>query len=168
MKRASAIVCAVGLVSALVLWGWFVSAGSVNAAAEDAPKAGAAQASAAPAGAPVEPDMHEFMEYVFEPAYLRLKAQMAAQPADNAAWKAIKGDSLALAEGGNLLLIRPAEDEADAWKKHAVAVRDLGGQLYRAAKAKDYKASRQHYEAMLVKCNACHQQFAAGEHQLEP
>ncbi len=32
---------------------------------------------------PVEDSMHEFMEYVFQPTYLRLKQSMAAAPADN-------------------------------------------------------------------------------------
>jgi hypothetical protein len=118
--------------------------------------------------APVEEDMHEFMEYVFQPTYQRLKTQIASQPADNQAWKGIKSDALILAEGGNLLLIRKAEEDQADWNQHSLQVRDLGGQLYRAAKAKDLQASRRHYEAMLTHCNACHQQFAGGEHQLKP
>ena len=39
--------------------------------------------------------------------------QMAAAPADNAGWKAVKSDALILAEGGNLLLLRQPPDEAD-------------------------------------------------------
>ncbi|MBX3442728.1 MAG: cytochrome c [Planctomyces sp.] len=118
--------------------------------------------------APVESDMHEFMEYVFEPTYLRLKPKLAAETADNAAFKAIKSDSLILAEAGNLLLIRqPDEDQAD-WAKHSIGVRDAGGELYRAAKAKNFPASKQHFAAMIQHCNACHDQFAGGEHQLNP
>lgn len=117
---------------------------------------------------PVEPDMHEFMEYVFQPTFKRLKPVMAAAPSDNQAWKAIKADSLILAEGGNLLLIRQPKDDASDWVKHSVLVRDFGGQLYRAAKAKDYTLARKQYEAMVQNCNACHQQFAGGEHILTP
>ena len=58
----------------------------------------------------VEPDMHEFMEYYFQPTYRRLKETMAAAPADNAGWKAIKADSIILAESGNLLIGRGPED----------------------------------------------------------
>lgn len=119
-------------------------------------------------GNPVEADMHEFMEYVFQPTYLRLKVKMATDPADNAAWKAIKSDSLILAEGGNLLLIHKVDENREDWEKHSLQVRDSGGQLYRAAKAKDFQAARMHYAAMLTHCNACHQQFADGEHQLKP
>lgn len=121
-----------------------------------------------PQPAPVEEDMHEFMEYAFEPAYKRLRDVMAKTPESNTQWKAIKGDSLALAEGGNLLLIRaPKEGEAD-WGKFSVAVRKEGGSLYQAARSKDFAKAREHYEAMLGQCNRCHDQFAGGKHQLKP
>ncbi|QDU95244.1 hypothetical protein [Lignipirellula cremea] len=116
----------------------------------------------------VEGDMHEFMEYVFQPTYKRLKQSMAAAPADNTGWKGIKSDSLILAEGGNLLLFRgPAETPA-AWAETSTAVRDLGGKLYQAAKKKDFESASQHYRAMLTQCNRCHTEFANGEHQLTP
>ena len=121
-----------------------------------------------PAAEPVEPSMHEFMEYVFEPSFKRLKTAMATAPADNAGWKSIKGDSLSLAEAGNLLLLRKADENDAEWAELSVQVRSLGGQLYTAARKKDYPTARKHYEAMVVKCNACHTKFAGGEHQLKP
>jgi hypothetical protein len=141
----------------------FSAAPSLHAEAEAA--ASSAQ-QAAPK--PVEDDMHEFMEYVFQPTYLRLKASMAAAPADNAGWKAVKADALVLAEGGNLLLLRKPEEDAAAWNATSAAVRELGSMLYQAAKQKDYPNARKHYEAMLLKCNRCHDKFAGGEHQLAP
>ncbi len=117
---------------------------------------------------PVESDMHEFMEYVFQPTFKRLKPAMAAAPTDNQGWKTIKADGLVLAESANLLLVRkPGNDDAD-WVKHSVQVRTFGGQLYRSAKAKDFAAARKQYEAMIQNCNACHHQFAGGEHILTP
>lgn len=117
---------------------------------------------------PVEASMHEFMEYMYQPAFLRLKASMAAAPSDNMGWKAIKTDSLILAEANNLLLERgPQEDSAD-WKAHAVRVREAGAELYGAAKAKEYDASHAAFLKMLERCNACHKQFAEGKHQLSP
>ncbi len=117
---------------------------------------------------PVEESMHEFMEYVFQPTYQRLKAAMAAEPADKNGWKPIKADSLILAEGGNLLLFRtPAEDGKD-WNDYSIAVRVAGGELYRAAQARDYQQAKTSYTAMLDQCNACHQQFAEGKYQLKP
>ena len=120
------------------------------------------------AAVPVEPDMHEFMEYVFQPTFRRLKPAMSVVPADKKAWKAIKADALVLAEAGNLLLIREPKDEVADWVEHSVQVREFGGQLYRAAKAKDHATARKHYESMVKNCNACHHQFAGGEHILTP
>ncbi|GAA4442060.1 hypothetical protein [Bremerella cremea] len=117
---------------------------------------------------PVEPDMHEFMEYVFQPTFKRLKPAMAEAPADNAGWKVLKEGSLKLAEGGNLLLARvPKEDSAD-WIKHSIGVRDFGGKFYRASQAKDFATAKKNYESMVQSCNACHHQFAHGEHILTP
>lgn len=117
---------------------------------------------------PVEDNMHEFMEYVFQPTYMRLKVAMASEPTDNGTWKAIKSDALILAESGNLLLIRKPKEHADVWTQHSVAVRELGGNLYQAARKKDYESARRNYSSMLMKCNSCHDKFAHGKHQLKP
>lgn len=117
---------------------------------------------------PVEDDMHEFMEYVYQPPYKRLKALIAVAEKDNATWKGIKSDALILAESGNLLLGRgPDSDQAD-WNKHSIASRTFGGQLYRAAKEKNVEKTEQAYKMMLESCNACHQQFSGGDPELMP
>jgi len=117
---------------------------------------------------PVEDSMHEFMEYVFQPTYLRLKQSMTAAPADNKGWKAIKSDSLILAESCNLLFSRKPADNAEDWIKHAKSSKELGAKLYSAAKAKDFAGATESYKAMLESCNACHRQFEDGKHILTP
>jgi hypothetical protein len=117
---------------------------------------------------PVDRSMHEFMEYYFQPTYLRLKGVMAAAPAGNPNWKAIKADSMILAEGGNLLLLRTPLKDPARWNEMSVAVRDAAGQLYKAARKRDIEATRKSYEQMLINCNSCHKQFAAGKHMLAP
>jgi len=117
---------------------------------------------------PVEDSMHEFMEYVFQPTYLRLKAIMVAAPADNKGWKAIKADSLVLAESCNLLFSRAPDGSAADWIAHAKASREKGGALYAAGKAKDFAAATTAWKAMLESCNACHKQFEDGKHILQP
>jgi hypothetical protein len=117
---------------------------------------------------PVERSMHEFMEYFFQPTYQRLKPLMASAPTANPGWKAIKADALILAEGGNLLLLRKSAKDPIHWSEYSLAVRDAGGQLYKAARKKDFVAARQAYEQMLTHCNRCHTQFAGGKHQLAP
>lgn len=123
-------------------------------------------AKAAPAA--VEDDMHEFMEYVFQPPYKRLRAGLAKQPADRAAWKQVKSDSLILAESANLLLSRAPDKDGEDWLQHSVTVRKAGGGLYRAAKKGDYTATRAAFASMLQKCNSCHKQFEDGKHILKP
>ena len=63
---------------------------------------------------PVEADMHEFMEYAFEPFFHELKDSMANPPANKKAWVPVKANALVLAEAGNLLMLRgPEEDKAE-------------------------------------------------------
>lgn len=117
---------------------------------------------------PVPVNMHDFMEGVFQGPYRRLKTAMAAEPKDNAGWKAVRGDALILAEGGNLLLTRKPEKDAAEWSKYSAASRDSGADLVKAARAKDFPAAKKAYEAMLGHCNACHKKFEDGKHILAP
>ncbi|WP_166829837.1 cytochrome c [Thalassoroseus pseudoceratinae] len=121
-------------------------------------------------GEPVESNMHEFMEYYFEPAYKELRSEMASEPENNTGWKAIKAHSLVLAEGGNLLLMHKPykSDDVKSWREHSVAVRKHGGELFAAAKKKDYAAARTAYEAMIGQCNQCHDGFHHGKPKLKP
>jgi len=118
--------------------------------------------------APVEKDMHEFMEYVFQPTYKRLKEAMKSEPQDKKGWLEVKSGSLILAEGGNLIMLRAPEENAKTWNELSVSVRDYGSKMYRAAHDKDFAAATQNYKNMLQQCNKCHQEFADGEHQLTP
>ncbi len=118
--------------------------------------------------APVEDSMHEFMEYVFQPTYLRLKATMATAPADNKGWKALKSDSLILAESCNLLFVRKPDAHGEDWTRHATAAKTDGAALYKAAKEKNFEAATTAYKTMLNNCNACHKQFEEGKHILQP
>ena len=117
---------------------------------------------------PVPVSMHDFMEGVFQSPYKRLKTAMAAEPKDAAGWKAIRSDALILAEGGNLLLMRLPEKDANLWTKHSVDSRDAGAELVKAAKEKDFQGAKKAYEAMLNHCNACHKKFEDGKHILTP
>lgn len=123
-----------------------------------------------PADSPeiVEDSMHEFMEYVFQPTYKRLKITMATKPEGNAGWKAMKSDALILAESSNLLFPRTPEENAADWKKFSAESRSHGADLYQAARAKDFDKATGAYRLMLESCNACHRQFENGKHILKP
>lgn len=116
----------------------------------------------------VEKDMHEFMEYVFQPSFLRLKAAMAQPATTDSQWKAIKGEALTLAECCNLLLMRVPLEQTDLWGGTSAQVRRYGSALYHAADEKNWADARDAYGAMINNCNLCHQHFADGEHQLRP
>ncbi len=131
-------------------------------------KAGYSPITAADIGAPVEGSMHEFMEYVFQPTYLRLKSSMATAPVDNKGWKAVKSDSLILAESCNLLFDRQPDEHGEDWVKHATAAKTHGAELYKAAKEKNFEAATTAYKTMLDNCNACHKQFESRMQILKP
>ena len=155
MKR---ILLLTGLV-AIVSW---IGMASQTVAVDDA----RANASAKPEV--VEKSMHEFMEYVFQPTYKRLRASMQAEPVGKNGWKSIKSDSLILAESCNLLLLRAPEEDRGTWNQITVETRQLGGELYHAAAKSDFATATSKYQAMLTKCNACHASFADGKYQLKP
>jgi hypothetical protein len=117
---------------------------------------------------PIDVNMHDFMEGVFQSPYLRLKKSMSAEPKDNASWKLLRSDALILAEGGNLVMMRKPEKDIQAWEQFSVASRNAGEELVKAAKLRDFKGASTAYQSMLKHCNACHQQFAEGKHQLAP
>jgi hypothetical protein len=117
---------------------------------------------------PVEDSMHEFMEYVFQPAYLRLKENLREEPRNNREWKPLKSDALILAESCNLLFGRKPEQDAADWVRHAVAARNDGAAVYKAAGERDFGATVAAFKTMLNSCNACHRQFEDGKHILQP
>lgn len=160
-----------GLLLLAAVTAGLLSAGSAADSKQPKPPKITAPSVGAPAAAgglkPVESDMHEFMEYIYKPTYLRLRTALAKKPR-RSDWRKIKADALVQAEGGNLLLIRGPKEDAATWKKMSLENRSLGGKLYAAAKKRDYETAKKHWGAMIKSCNACHTKFAGGEHQLKP
>lgn len=117
---------------------------------------------------PVDTNMHDFMEGMFQAPYRRLKESIAAEPKDNGGWKAIRSDVLILAEGSNILVLRKPEKDQAKWDEYSLASKQAGEMAFKAAKQKNFVETRKAYEAMLVHCNDCHKAFANGKHQLAP
>lgn len=117
---------------------------------------------------PVEVNMHDFMEGMFQAPYRRLKVAMEKEPTEPPGWKSLRSDALILAEGCNLLLTRLPEKDIEDWKKYSIEARQAGEQVVLAGKAKDFSKARASYETMLSHCNACHRQFENGKHILAP
>lgn len=117
---------------------------------------------------PVEPEVHEFMEYINRPTYQRLKKAIGSEPQSEEGWESITSDALILAEAGNLLLMRGPEENIDNWNSHAVALRESGSALYKASQTQNFSSARKHYETMIRHCNACHDDFHHGRPNLQP
>ncbi len=117
---------------------------------------------------PVDTNMHDFMEGMFQAPYRRLKVAIATEPTDNNGWKAIRSDLLILAEGSNLLVLRKQEKDQIKWDAFSVESKKAGEMAFKAAKTKNFAETRKAYESMLVQCNDCHKTFANGKHQLAP
>jgi hypothetical protein len=112
--------------------------------------------------------MHDFMKGLFQGPYRRLKAGIASEPKDNAGWKVIRSEAIILAEGGNLLLMRKPEKDADKWTEYSVASRDAAAEVFKAAKKKDFVGAKKAYLTMIAACNDCHKRFDDGKNQLMP
>ena len=117
---------------------------------------------------PVDTNMHDFMEGMFQAPYRRLKVAIATEPTDNNGWKAIRSDLLILAEGSNLLVLRKQEKDQAKWDGYSLDSKKAGEMAFKAAKSKNFAETRKAYESMLVHCNDCHKTFANGKHQLAP
>ncbi len=104
------------------------------------------------------------MEGLADPNAKALAKLLAAKPKDAEAWAFARGQSLLLAETGNLLLMRPPKARAseDTWMGHAGDLRDHATTLARAAGAKDYLQARAALANLANACNRCHQSFRVG------
>lgn len=80
-------------------------------------------------------------------------------PKDDKEWAAVRRGALALAESGNLLMIRGrTRDQAD-WMKDARMLVDAGNAAYKAAQAKDAKALAALAGSIDASCTTCHKQY---------
>src|SRR5688572_27248031 len=60
------------------------------------------------------------------PASNAVFAVAGEAPADDAGWQAVEASALAVAESGNLLLMKPRTHDDAEWKQHALALVDAG------------------------------------------
>ena len=101
------------------------------------------------------------MEGLAQPNLRGLGKLLRDKPKDAEAWAFARGQSLLLAETGNLLLIRPPRTATgqEAWMTHAGELRDAAASLARAAAAADYAKCRTGLAGVANVCNRCHQTF---------
>ncbi|MDY3552626.1 hypothetical protein R5W24_001712 [Gemmata sp. JC717] len=118
---------------------------------------------AAPKLEPVA-DTKLLMEGLADPNARALGKLFAAKPKDAEAWAFARGQSLLLAELGNLLLMRPprTKEGQEPWLAHAADLRERAGALARASAAKEYLPARAALAGVANACNRCHQSFRVG------
>ena len=71
-------------------------------------------------------------------------------------WSVIRGNALALAESGNLLLMGGRARDKDRWVKDAKLMIDAGTAAYKAAQKKDMQAILDLNEPLTKSCSSCH------------
>jgi cytochrome c556 len=100
------------------------------------------------------------MEGMAQPNMRGLSKTLREKPKDAEAWTFARGQSLLIAEMGNLLLMRPPKtNDRETWLGHAGDLRDAADKLARATTAKDYAKSRAALATLANICNRCHQSF---------
>src|SRR6266478_3997945 len=88
-----------------------------------------------------------------------LLAIYRGRPKDEKEWAVVRRSAVALAESGNMLMMRSrARDQVD-WMKDAKLLVDAGNAAYKAAQAKDGNALAALAGAVDASCTTCHKQY---------
>jgi hypothetical protein len=75
-------------------------------------------------------------------------------------WVFGRGQALLIAEGGNLLMLRPPKNQGQqAWFERAMELRSLASQLAEVVSRHELDRSRLSLQALASSCNRCHQTF---------
>ena len=81
-------------------------------------------------------------------------------PPDAQGWTFARGQALLIAEGANLLMIRPPKKDGQAsWFERAMEVRSLATSLAQTVARKDLERSKMSLQILANSCNRCHQTF---------
>jgi hypothetical protein len=100
------------------------------------------------------------MEGLAESNFRGVERLLQKKPADVETWSFLRGQALLIAETGNLLMIRPPRTAGESlWLQRAGDMRNIAGQLARAAGSSDYERSRTLLTELAQSCNRCHQSF---------
>jgi cytochrome c556 len=80
-------------------------------------------------------------------------------PSDDASWEKVEASALAVAESGNLLLMKPRAVDADDWRQYAQALIEAGARAAEAARAKDTDRISTAGDDMYNVCEQCHAKY---------
>lgn len=100
------------------------------------------------------------MEGIHQANYRGLERLLGTRPADDDTWRFVRGQALLIAEGGNLLMLRPPRTGGqEDWMRRSTELRESAAALGRLAAAKDYAGSVTALGTVANACNKCHQTF---------
>jgi hypothetical protein len=83
----------------------------------------------------------------------------AEAPKDAAGWEAVRGQAVALAEAGNLLMIGSRAKDRAAWMKYSRAQVDAAEAVAKAAVAKNADGLSSAADALYETCANCHKDY---------
>lgn len=108
------------------------------------------------------------MEGLAHANFKGLERLLRQAPTEPTHWTFARGQSLLIAETGNLLMLRPPKAQGvEAWFEKATDLRARAGALAKSLGEKDYHASRAAFVQLANSCNRCHQTFRV-QIQIEP
>ena len=119
----------------------------------------------APAAAPVADafkpvaTIKQVMLGITVPASNTVFAVAGEAPADDAAWQNVEASALAVAESGNLLLMKPRMKDEAEWTQFAHALIDAGVKAAEAARSKNAEATGTAGDDMYNVCEQCHAKY---------
>jgi len=153
-------------IAALVLLALAGLAGAARGQTSPAPRPAPPSAArpapgATPPAAPIRPvgTMRELLAHVIRPTSDAVFYITSRTPASGEDWAVLQGQTLALAESANLLLL-PAHARGRAqWLADARLMREAGRKAFEAAKAKDVAALEALNDELYTSCTTCHEHF---------
>jgi hypothetical protein len=100
------------------------------------------------------------MEGLLHANFRGLERLLGQKSLEAQGWTFARGQALLIAEGGNLLMLRPPKNQGQqAWFERAMELRRLAAQLAQALVNKDAQRGRVGLKTVADSCNRCHQTF---------
>ncbi len=137
----------------LVIFAVFILA--AGAASQNQPQSG----KFAPKLEPIA-DTKLLMEGLLHPNFRGLGRLLNQKDLDAQGWAFARGQALLIAEGANLLMLRPPKKEGQqAWFERSMELRSLASQLAQVMSRKEQERGRSGLQTLASSCNRCHQTF---------
>jgi len=100
------------------------------------------------------------MEGLLQANFRGLENHLKQRPADLETWAFVRGQALLIAEGGNLLMLRPPKNAGqDVWLDRAAELREQATRVAQQAAARDLERCQLALLELAGTCTRCHQSF---------